>query len=216
MLPIIFVVLQKCYKINAPRSIFTFSSHTEYVKRESIVIAWVEKKNSLRLMNVHVLYMLKDKSSKKKFPSVCLSVCLYVRTWTFHVDTITFEGISGSKQNLVGVFYVWNVGLLLKSKVKSWSWSKSWSWTEFRFSQKLCGATPNFFYLECLYNFWRTFFRAFFFISVSLKYSTWYFVLCFFGLLFHFYIQHSIAGWNKRKGVQDLRKLWGTAGPREP
>ena len=38
--------------------------------------------------------------------SVRLSVCLYVRTWTFHVDTITFEGVSGSKQNLVGVFYV--------------------------------------------------------------------------------------------------------------
>ena len=61
-------------------------------------------------MNVHVLYMLKDKRSKKKFPFVCMSVCLsvwmYVRTWTFHVDTITFEGVSGSKQNLVSVFYV--------------------------------------------------------------------------------------------------------------
>ena len=63
-------------------------------------------------MNVHVLYTLKDKRSKKKNfrLSVCLSVCLYVfmyvRTWTFHVDTITFEGVSGSKQNLVGVFYV--------------------------------------------------------------------------------------------------------------
>ena len=90
-----------------------------------------EKKNSLLL----------TKQTKKI--SVCLSVCLAVRTWTFHVDTITFEGVSGSKQNLVGVFYVWNIGLLLKSKVKSWSWSKSWSWTEFWFSQKLCGATPN-------------------------------------------------------------------------
>ena len=29
--------------------------------------------------------------------------CTYVRTWTFHVGTITFEGVSGSKQNLVGV-----------------------------------------------------------------------------------------------------------------
>ena len=39
--------------------IFTFSSHTEYVKRESIVIAWVKKKkNSLLLMNVHILYVL--------------------------------------------------------------------------------------------------------------------------------------------------------------
>ena len=53
-------------------------------------------------------------SGKKKFSpfdkcsclSVCLSVWMYVRTWTFHVDTITFEGVSGSKQNLVVVFYV--------------------------------------------------------------------------------------------------------------
>ena len=126
---------------------FTSSSHTEYAKRESIVIAWVKKKNSLFFKHVHVLYVLEDKTSKKKFPSVCLSVCLsirtYVRTWTFHVDTITFEGVSGSKQNLVGVFYVWNVGLVLKSKVISWSWSWSWFWTEFCFSQKHCGATPN-------------------------------------------------------------------------
>ena len=68
-------------------------------------------------MNVHVLYVLEDKTNKKYFRlsvylSVCLSVCLYVRTWTFAVDTITFEGVSGSKPNLVGVFYVWNVGLV--------------------------------------------------------------------------------------------------------
>ena len=95
---------------------------------------------------------LRRQNKQKKFRlsvwlSVCLSVCLdvwlYVRTWTFHVDTITFEGVSGSKQNLVGVFNVWNVGLILKSKIKSWSWSKSWSWTEFWFSKNLCGATPN-------------------------------------------------------------------------
>ena len=65
-----------------------------------------EKENSLLLTNVHGLYALEDKTSKKKFPSVCLSVWMYVRTWTFHVDTITFEGVNGSKQNLVGVFYV--------------------------------------------------------------------------------------------------------------
>ena len=87
-------------------------------------------------MNVHVLYVLEDKTSKKKIsvclsvclpvrlsacPLVCLSVCLsvwpYVRTWTFAVDTITFEGVSGSKQNLVGVSYVWNVGLIYL-----WNW----------------------------------------------------------------------------------------------
>ena len=118
--------------------IFTFSSHTEYVKRERIVIAWVKKK-ILLLTNVHDLYFLEDKTSQKKI-SVCLSG-LYVRTWTFHVDTITFEGVSGSKQNLAGVFYVSNVGLVLKSRVISWSWSSFW--TEFWFSQKLCGATSN-------------------------------------------------------------------------
>ena len=76
-----------------------------------------KKKHSLLLVNVHfhVLYVLEDKASTKKFPSVCLAV----RTWTFDVDTITFAGVSGSKQNLVGVFYVLNVGLVLKSKVKS-------------------------------------------------------------------------------------------------
>ena len=78
--------------------------------------------------------MSKEKKKKKKNPSVCLSVWMYVRT---SVDTITFEGVSGSKQNLVGVFYVWNVGLVLKCKLKSWSWSKSWSWTEFRFKKTL-------------------------------------------------------------------------------
>ena len=101
-------------------------------------------------MNVYVLYVLEDETSTKKFPSVCLFVCLpvclsgclAVRTWTFDVDTITFEGVSGSKQNLVGVFYVWNEGLVLKSKVKSWSWSSAW--TGFWFWNKLCGTTPNF------------------------------------------------------------------------
>ena len=67
-----------------------------------------KKKNSLLLTNAHVLYVLEDKTSKKISVrlSVCLSGCLAVRTWTFHVDTITFEGVSGSKQNLMGVFYV--------------------------------------------------------------------------------------------------------------
>ena len=84
--------------------------------------------------------------------SVWMSVWMYVRTWTFHADTITFEGVSGSKQNLVGVFYVWNVGLVSKSKVIPWSWSWPWSWIEFWFSQKLCGATPNFLNI---FSIWR-------------------------------------------------------------
>ena len=78
------------------------------------------KKNSLLLTNVYDFYVLEDKTRQKKFRlSVCLDVWMYVRTWTFRVDTITFEGVSGSKQNLVGVFHVWNVGLVLKSKVIS-------------------------------------------------------------------------------------------------
>ena len=120
--------------------IFTFSSHTEYVKRESIVIAWVKKKFSAFDECSWFVCLRRQNKQKKNFHlSVCLSGCLAVRTWTFHVDTITVEGVSGPKQNLVGVFYVWNVGLVLKSKVISWSWS----WTEFWFLQKLCGATPN-------------------------------------------------------------------------
>ena len=34
--------------------------------------------------------------------SVCLSVWLYVCMSILAVDTITFEGVNGSKQNLVG------------------------------------------------------------------------------------------------------------------
>ena len=80
--------------------------------------------------------MIIRQNKRKKIsvrPSVCLSVCLSGCTWTFALDTITFEGVCGSKQNLVGVFYVWNVGLVLKSKVKSLSWS--WSWTDFDFQK---------------------------------------------------------------------------------
>ena len=121
---------------------FTFSSHTEYVKRENIVIAWV-KKIKFSPFDKCLCFICLRRQKKQKKMSVCLSVCLAVRTWTFDVDTITFEGVSGSKQNLVGVFYVWNLGLVLRSKVKSWPWSWSWSWTEVWFSQKLCGATIN-------------------------------------------------------------------------
>ena len=100
--------------------VFTFSSHTEFVKRESIVIAWVKNRTFCPFDECLCFVCLRRQNKQKKH-SVCLSVCLFVRTWTFYVDTITFEGVSGSRQNLVGVFYVWNVGLVLKSKVKSWS-----------------------------------------------------------------------------------------------
>ena len=87
-------------------------------------------------------------NKQKKFPNVCLSVC----TWTFAMNTLTFEGIRGSKRNLVGVLYVWNEGLVWKSKVKSWSWSWSWSWTGFWFWQKLWGTTP---YLVGIFSIYR-------------------------------------------------------------
>ena len=119
------------------RNEYPQTKHMEYVKGESIVIAWVKKKFS-PFDKCSCFVCLRRQNKQKKISirlSVCLDVCTYVRTWTFHVDTITFEGVSGSKQNLVGIFYVWNVGLILKSKVISWSWSWSWFWTEFWFSQ---------------------------------------------------------------------------------
>ena len=42
-----------------------------------------KEKNSLLLTNVHDLYVLEDKTSQKKFLSVCLDVWMYVRMWTF-------------------------------------------------------------------------------------------------------------------------------------
>ena len=63
-------------------------------KKRKYCIRMSKQKNSLLLTNVHVFYVLEDKTSTKNFPSVCLSGCLAVRTWTFHVDTITFEGVS--------------------------------------------------------------------------------------------------------------------------
>ena len=117
---------------------FTFSSHTEYKKRKYCK-RMIEKK-ILSFWWICFVYLRSQKKEKK---SVRLSVCLYVRG-ILAVDTITLEGvISGSKQNLLGVFDVLNVGLVLKSKGKSLSWFWSWSWTGFWFWQKLCGTTPN-------------------------------------------------------------------------
>ena len=42
-------------------SIFTYSSHTEYVKRESIVIAWVKKNSFLFLFTNSFFLFLKMK-----------------------------------------------------------------------------------------------------------------------------------------------------------
>ena len=69
-------------------------------------------------MNVHALYILELKTSKKKFPpvrlsarpSVCMSVsvsvCLLGRLKNLSGCKITFIRVSASKQNLVHVFYV--------------------------------------------------------------------------------------------------------------
>ena len=88
----------KCY--SSCGASFYFLITYEVCKKRKYYNRMSKKKNSLLLKIVHVLYVLEDKTSKKN--AVYLSVC----TWTFAVDTITFEGISGSKQNLVGVFYV--------------------------------------------------------------------------------------------------------------
>ena len=111
----------------SPLTVFTISSHAEYVKRESIVIAWLKKTFFLLLMIVHVSYILELKT-RKKIPvclpvclSACLSVCLpvcmsvcpsvcvclSVRLFKNLTGcTIIFEGVSAFKQNLVGVFYI--------------------------------------------------------------------------------------------------------------
>ena len=67
-------------------------------------------------MNVHVLYVLELKTSEKISArlSVCMYVCLSVRRYVCTLGrlqnlsgcTITFEVISTSKLNLVGVFNV--------------------------------------------------------------------------------------------------------------
>ena len=55
-------------------------------------------------MNVYVLYVLVDETSKKN--SVYLYVWLSGYTYVDPGCGHNFEGVSGSEQNLVGVFYV--------------------------------------------------------------------------------------------------------------
>ena len=51
---------------------------------------------------------LRRQYMQKQIPSVCLSVWLSgVRTWILAVDTITFEGVSGFKQNLVSMYEIY-------------------------------------------------------------------------------------------------------------
>ena len=74
--------------------IFTFLSHTEYGKRNSVVIAWWKKKFS-PFDECSCFVCLRRQNKRKKFPSVCLVVWLYihfnVRTWILAVDAITFS-----------------------------------------------------------------------------------------------------------------------------
>ena len=60
------------------RDIFTFSSHTEYVKRESIVIAWVKKKKKFSPFDKCLWFLCLRRQNKPKTISVFLSVCLDV------------------------------------------------------------------------------------------------------------------------------------------
>ena len=83
----------------------------------------MSEKEKFSLFDEFSCFVCLRRQNERKKISVRLSVCL-----------------SGCMWNLC-TFYVWNVGLVLKSKVKSWPWS--WSWTEFRFLKKPCGATSN-------------------------------------------------------------------------
>ena len=129
-------LINKCWFGPVLRTLINFDFLITYgvCKKRKYCNRMSERKKFSPFDECSCFVCLRRQNKQRKF-FVCMSVC----TWTFHVDTITFEGVSRSKQNLLGVFYVWNVGLVLKSEVKSWSWS----WTEFWFSQKLCGATPN-------------------------------------------------------------------------
>ena len=77
------------YRINIYSDIFSYfyflitygvCKKKKYCNR----ISEKKKKNSLLLTNVHDLYVLEDKTSQKNFRlSVCRSVWMYVRTWTY-------------------------------------------------------------------------------------------------------------------------------------
>ena len=75
---------------------FTFSSQKGVCKKKKYCYRMIEKKIPSIRLSVRLYICL----------SVCLTVCTYVRTWILAVDIITFEGVSGFKQNLVDVFYV--------------------------------------------------------------------------------------------------------------
>ena len=58
------------------QTLFTFSSDTEYVKWESIVIAWVKKK--ILFFWRMFMFCMSEKTKQAKKISVCRSVCLVV------------------------------------------------------------------------------------------------------------------------------------------
>ena len=82
--------------------ILTVSSHTEYVKRKIIVIAWVKKKEFSPFDECSCFVWQKDKTSTKNFPSVYLSVCLvvwlygnycFIFTYSSHTEYVKRESI---------------------------------------------------------------------------------------------------------------------------
>ena len=86
--------------------------------------------------------------------SVCLClpvglyVCLSVRPVRMHNKF--WRKCCVSKRNSVGVFYLGNAVLVLKTKVKSWFWS--WFSSGFWFWRKRCVTTPN---LVSIFNIWN-------------------------------------------------------------
>ena len=79
------LLLSRSHPIIIHTVIFTFSSHTEYVKRESIVIVWVKKNSPFNECSFFVCLRSHNKLKKNFCLSVCLVVWLSVRglwLWT--------------------------------------------------------------------------------------------------------------------------------------
>ena len=102
---------------------FSLSHHKRGMWKEKVLYSHKWKKKFSRFDECLCFVCLRTQNKQKKNPSVCLSGWLCVRVYArrFGLWTHTFEGVSGSKRNSVGVFYIWNVNLVLKTKVKSYS-----------------------------------------------------------------------------------------------
>ena len=87
-----FFTEQTFIEIWRSHSIFTFSPHAEYVKRGSIVIAWLKKKSSFD----ECLGFLRLRTQNEQKNSICWSVCLYVRPCVPSGCAITVKGVNVS------------------------------------------------------------------------------------------------------------------------